>query len=479
MSRTGILRAAAIPLSTYCRSAFGVGFSVLPSREDPGRCFCTLFGINDHEPESCATFRQSLFDADAVVLTRCPEGLAVVALPVSAGDGGKAVLVSDSFFEEGHLRLSGDESPHERDSDDVMVKRFKDAPRLSAGETDLLVQFMESITAILPLLGGNGEKRPPADAKGVERREEDTANTLIGSSEAISRIRDALPTLANSREPVLIESEPGNGRNLIASILHYLGPSKEGPFICEDLSFLPEAFQDRELFGSKEKGRRGIVGRAAGGTLFLNAIDRLSSSAQRSLVKYLSAVDTASRVKGPEKDAFARIVASSDYDLKGMVRKGRFRDDLQQHLSRLILFVPPLRERKEDIPALAQHLLRRLTSIDGREPVQIQSRTLAALREYSWPGNVRELERELEKAAALGQNIIGLKDFSAPVRHAVHPPRARLTNIREAVGNLEIEMITTTLTETNWNKSRASRILGLSRLGLQKKIDRYGLDRRR
>jgi DNA-binding NtrC family response regulator len=336
---------------------------------------------------------------------------------------------------------------------------------------------VEKAATIFTLVAAGAREIVPEDDGIADWRRGASAYSLIGPSDGISRIRETLPTFANSSEPVLIESEHGNGRHLIATMIHRLGLRTEGPLIFENLSLLPETLHEKELFGPKGNGSGGLVGHAGGGTLFLDGIEHLSSSAQRRLHSHL-----AGNEGGGGEGPSARIVASTDRNLSELVRRGRFRSDLQRRLSKLTLFIPPLRDRKEDIPLLTAHFLDRLpvgSGSNGSGTVQAKKETVQSLQEYSWPGNVRELEKELEQAAAYGHSTIRLRDFSAPIRHAARPPKATMKSIREAVGILETEMISQTLSDTNWNKSQAARILGLSRLGLQKKIDRYGLDRRR
>jgi DNA-binding NtrC family response regulator len=469
-SKNDSLREAVIPLSTFSRSAFGVGFAFLPDRETLGGCSCQLIAGGEPEPEACTRFRLDLFEGGAAFLANCPAGLTLAALPLITGEGSKAVLLSEGFLP------SGVDPPEPKGESvdaryaELISRRADDVPRLSPEKTDLLVQLMENLAVIYPLLKTDENGGETISSAGQLMEERGTKAKLVGVSEGIAKIRDAIPTFAESREPLLMESEQGNGRHLIAALLHRLRSGREGAFVCENLSVLPIPLQEQELFGPKGDGRGGLVRKASGGTLFLTAVEHLTPASQRQLHEHLATGDV---------NETARIIVSTDRNLAELVRKGRFRSDLHRRLSRLTLFIPPLRERKEDIPLLVEHILGSLPAENGRSRPSLGVETLEALQKYSWPGNVRELQSELLRAASYGRKELDLRDFSPSVQHAARPPQASMTNIREAVGRLETEIISRTLGETKWNKSQAARILGLSRLGLQKKIDRYGLDRRR
>ena len=473
--KSNVLREAIIPLSTFSRSAYGVAFTLLPDRQNPGRCSCSFFASGEPEPEECFAFRQSLFEEGAAMLVRCPSGLTLAVMPVPTGEDERAILLSEGFLAPGSSVDQGAESFSDGRHVGLTAQRADEIPKLSPSETDLLVQLMENAAVIYPLLKGVDDEAGKPSPSETILSERGSGTSLVGISEGVVKIREALPTFAESREPLLIESEQGNGRHLIAALLHRMHSSQEGPFVCENLSVLPAPLQEQELFGPRGSASGGLMENARGGTLFLNALEHLTPPAQRRLFDTLSndgADESGSR-------PVARIIASTDRSLSDLVRKGRFRSDLHRRLSRLTLFIPPLRERKEDIPLLAEHILKSFAGGNGRPLPSLGSETLEALKKYSWPDNVRELQRELQRAAAFGKKELDLRDFSPSVQHAARPPQASMTNIREAVGRLETEIISRTLGETKWNKSQAARILGLSRLGLQKKIDRYGLDRRR
>jgi transcriptional regulator with GAF, ATPase, and Fis domain len=459
-----VFKAAVVPLSVFSRNAFGVGLSAYVASHEGDRCYCSLSLPMSQEPTACRDFRGKLAGEKNAARHTCPSGLSIISVPVRGTNGNPAILISDGFLGE------ADKLPESLNAEDDIV-------RLAPERMELLAQYMEQTASLFPMICGGQEAVSPGQGE-EDIWQSEAARALIGSSESVQKIRETLPTFANSDEAVLIESEEGNGRHLVASLIHRLATGRTGPFIIENLALLPEIMQERELFGHKGSSSPGLVERAGGGTLFLNGIERLTALSQKNLLQIVAG-GRSGRRSAADSGGGVKIIAATSRSVSDLIRKGRFRADLHRRLSRMTLFLPPLRERREDIPLLADHFLQRINSGSGAPPRSFEKGTLQALQAYSWPGNIRELEAEVTRAAAFGGEMISLEDFSPPIQHASRPPKASVTNLREAVGSLEIDMISQTLSETNWNKSQAARILGLSRLGLQKKIDRYGLDRRR
>jgi two-component system response regulator HupR/HoxA len=298
------------------------------------------------------------------------------------------------------------------------------------------------------------------------------APTIVGVSGAVRALREALPAAANSREPLFIAGEPGSGRRLLAATVHRAGPRSDRPFIAENLPMVPEAFRETGLFGAGEIP--GLLDDAGEGTLFLAGVEHLPPRAQERLSEHLvrSAGDPGSLPR-------PRIIAGADGDLQEAVRRGRFRRDLADRLTAFVIDIPPLHTRPEDIPLIAAHLLRRRATAMRTSPPVLAPETIDALKRHHWAGNVRELDDELALAAT-GRAVIMPEHLSPTVSRAGRGKApADGSPLRQAVSELEVSLISQALADTNWNKSRAARALGLSRLGLQKKIDRYEIDRRR
>jgi DNA-binding NtrC family response regulator len=462
-------RSALARLNAFSRSAFGLSLSFLSSSDKAAWC-CARSRGKDSGLEECRDFQRTLFSREGHQRSVCPAHLTVLSQAVTLDGSRRGLLVTDGFVEG--------EGGHPDPRAEAQENEDGEVPRLTTEQSALLDQFLNVAELSLGSATASRVETAVLSAREDFWKSKGGDLSLAGVSEGIEKIRKALTTYANSGEPLLMESEQGNGRRLTATIVHRLGPRCDRPFVCENISVLPDGFQEAELFGPEGQGSGSLIGQAAGGTLFLEDIEKLSPSAQRRMMNFLPEPGAGfSSTEGAKADV--RIIATSSKNLEALARKSRFLIDLHRRLRHFTIFIPPLRERREDVPVLIDHFLRHGTGGNGKGPRTVERETLSLLQKYPWPGNVRELKNELLTAALGGSQEIGFENFSPHIQNAARPPQASLSNIKEAVGKLETTMISRTLSETNWNKSQAARILGLSRLGLQKKIDRYGLDRRR
>ncbi len=313
---------------------------------------------------------------------------------------------------------------------------------------------------------------------------------IVGASEGMRRVFQRLDRIIESDLPVLIHGESGTGKELIARAIHFNGPRKDKPFVTENCAALPDTLLESELFGHERgaftgahRSKKGLLEQADGGTLFLDEIGDMSPEMQKKLLRVLQEGEF--RLLGSNQNVTVnvRIIAASHRDLEAMVRDGGFREDLYYRVNVLAVPLPSLRERREDIPLLAEHLLARAAREAGR-PVPILPReVVAALVAYDWPGNVRELENEMRRIVVLADEQVRL-DLLSP---AVLERRTLVAggggssmplptgNIREAVAELERRAIDAALAEAGGNKSRAAKSLGISRFALQRKLDKYGM----
>jgi transcriptional regulator with GAF, ATPase, and Fis domain len=277
---------------------------------------------------------------------------------------------------------------------------------------------------------------------------------------------------------VLILGESGVGKELVARMVHRESPRAGRPFVVVHAAALPESLLESELFGYEKGAFTGAAGRkqgrlevAEGGTLFLDEIGEISPAFQVKLLRFLQE-KTFSRVGGNQViKVDTRVVAATNRDLQEEVRAGRFREDLYYRLAVFPITVPPLRDRKSDVPALARHILARLGH--GGEPGQ---EVLDVLRDYDWPGNVRELENVLERALILaGGEGIGPRHIQLP--EAVLVPRsAGPGGDRRSLNEVEEEMLRDALRRSGGNKSKAAKMLGISRRMLYTKLARFGIE---
>lgn len=308
---------------------------------------------------------------------------------------------------------------------------------------------------------------------------------LVGRSAPLARIEAQVARVADTRATVLVRGESGVGKELVARAVHLSGPRREGPFICINCAALTETLLESELFGHEKGAFTGATERLIGkfesadrGTIFLDEIGEMPLSTQAKFLRVLEG-HPFERVGGnvPIK-VDVRVVAATNRPLEEAVRAGTFRRDLFYRLQVVQLDVPPLRERPDDVPLLAEHFLKKFARETGRKMRGFGPAALDKLKAYKWPGNVRELRNVIERAVALGTGPLveaadiwlSELDLGAP---AVGPaPGGYVAEPLEAV---EKRHIAATLEHTGWNKSRAAAILDIERSTLDRKIERYKL----
>jgi transcriptional regulator with PAS, ATPase and Fis domain len=306
-------------------------------------------------------------------------------------------------------------------------------------------------------------------------RERFSPSRILGPSRQMKRILDQVEKIADLPINVLITGETGTGKELIAKAIHYNSGRSHKPFTAVNCSAIPESIYESEIFGI-EKGvatgvekRIGRIESADGGTLFLDEIGEMSLPCQ---VKILRTIEEREfeRVGGRKTISVdVRIVAATNRDLWEEVEKGRFRKDLLYRLNVVHIDIPPLRERKEDIPVLLNFFLEKYSRDMGKAPLRFSPDALAALAEYSWPGNVRELRNEVERAVALAYaGVISREDLSREVREAGAKTASDATVL--SLREVERTTIAGALRQSQGNKAKAARILGMSREGLRKKM---------
>ncbi len=318
------------------------------------------------------------------------------------------------------------------------------------------------------------------------RRKVDPAtglSRLIGRSPAMDALRETIIQVARLECNVLITGETGTGKELVARTVHDLSPRCEGRFMAVNCGAFSEELISNELFGHEREAftgaaarRKGLIEAASGGTLFLDEIGELPLSMQVKLLRVLQE-RTFLRVGGTEEAPMdARVLSATNKDLKKEAESGAFRQDLFYRLDVVTLHVPPLGERREDIPDLARHFLAKHAAPTGRH-VALSPEVLDRLILYEFPGNVRELENIIQKALAVCEGeVIGPEHLLADLRDArVRPTRTR----RDAWPSLEEHekaYIRDVLEEVEGNKSKAARVLGIDRVSLWRKLKRYGLE---
>lgn len=317
-------------------------------------------------------------------------------------------------------------------------------------------------------------------------------HNLIGKSPAMQEIYAKIEQVADSRTTVLITGESGTGKELVAKALHYNSSRRERPFVALNCAALPETLIESELFGH-EKGsftdatarRVGQFELANSGTLFLDEIGDLSPMTQAKLLRVLQEREF-TRIGGVQPiKVDVRIVAATNKNLDELVRKGQFREDLYYRINVIALYLPPLRERGEDIPLLAKHFLSKRLEEEKRPHIEFSREALELLTRYPWPGNVREMENVIEQAFLWSQNASQITQEHLP---SILKSDSRSSSLRDdtlagrmslekAVMEFEREIILDALKRTNYVQTHAAKLLGISRRMLKYRMDTLGIGR--
>jgi transcriptional regulator with PAS, ATPase and Fis domain len=314
--------------------------------------------------------------------------------------------------------------------------------------------------------------------------------SIVGASDTMRAIFKQLDRIIESDLPVLVHGESGTGKELIARAIHYNGARKDKAFVTENCAALPDTLLESELFGHVRgaftgayKTKKGLLEQADGGTLFLDEIGDMSTEMQKKLLRVLQ--DGEFRVLGSDRVVHVdvRVLSASHRNLEEMVREGTFREDLYYRIAVLSVNLPALRERRDDIPLLAEHLMARAARDAGRQAPALTHDVMACLVSHDWPGNVRELENEMRRLVVLAQSEVDLGHLSDAVREGRSTTGEALGSaavieagdIRSAVADLERRSIEAALAQAGGNKSRAAKALGISRFALQRKLEKYGI----
>ena len=333
----------------------------------------------------------------------------------------------------------------------------------------------------MPRLEATEAMAPGAPAGLEQRRERARVHGMVGSARSMLAIYRMIDRVAPTTSTVLIQGETGTGKELIARAIHAASRRRERPFVTVDCSALAESLLESELFGHVKGAFTGAVGdtrglfeAAGGGTCFLDEIGEVSPCVQAKLLRVLQEREVR-RVGGTDSlKVDVRVIAATNKDLAALVADGKFRDDLFYRLSVVTISLPSLRDRREDIPLLADHFLRSYRAANELAPAAISDEAMALLVAYDWPGNVRELQHAVERAAALAPNPVVLPEDLPPKLLSVacqDPTPQKALSLQEVVrGHLRY-----VLKEARWNKKLAAQLLGIHRRTLYRLTKRYGI----
>ena len=323
------------------------------------------------------------------------------------------------------------------------------------------------------------KNRELEDEVASQRRE----SSMIGKSPEMKRVLELVRRVAPTRASVLVTGESGVGKELVADAIHAHSPRSSGPLVKVHCAALAESLLESELFGH-EKGsftgaqarKRGRFEMANGGTLFLDEIGEINQNVQIKILRVLQDRKF-ERVGGEETiEVDVRIVAATNRDLKREIAEGRFREDLFYRLNVVSIHVPPLRERRDDIPLLAMSFLKEFAEENGKKVAGFDPKVRQALYAYPWPGNVRELRNCVESAVVMASGpSIGLEDLPPGLRSSGEERDMRVP-AGSSLADAERILIRETLTAQGGNKSKTAEVLGIGRKTLYQKIEEYGLE---
>jgi Nif-specific regulatory protein len=382
------------------------------------------------------------------------------------------------------LRVSGDGSEPPRVVGVLYVDSRRERKTFTPAEL-LLFEVLANLAGVA-LENARLRETLEAENRSLRRQVQERYHfgSLIGRSRPMQQVYDLLERAAASDANVLITGESGTGKELAARVLHYTGARRERPFVGVNCAALPETLLERELFGI-EKGvatgvERGIglFEQAQGGTLFLDEVGDMSLAVQAKILRVLQE-RAIRRIGGLVTiPVDLRLVCASNQDLRVLVREGQFREDLLYRIEVIVVRLPPLRERREDIPLLAETFLERFARRDRQTCRGFTPDARDALVAYAWPGNVRELENEVDRAVSLAPEatVLGVEALSEKVNSAFREPRrgSGSRRLAEVAEEAEVRAINEALRETSGNKTRAARLLGISREALRQKVLKYG-----
>ena len=326
----------------------------------------------------------------------------------------------------------------------------------------------------------------------IVEHQESEVTPILGESPAIKRITETIKRVAPTEARVLITGEPGTGKELVAKWIHLLSNRKEGPMVEVNCAAIPSELIESELFGHEKgsftgatKQRIGKFEQAHGGTLFLDEIGDMSLSAQAKVLRALQE-NRISRVGGDRSiPVDVRILAATNKDLQALIEETHFREDLYHRLSVILIHVPPLRERREDIPIITRHFCERLARRNGLTPKGFKDEAMERLKQYEWRGNVRELHNVVERLLILSEgDDVQVADVERYVRRggSSSNPVESLLGQYDQFGDFrdmaEKIFIEHKLEAFDWNVSRTAEAIGIQRSHLYNKMNKYGIERK-
>jgi len=320
-----------------------------------------------------------------------------------------------------------------------------------------------------------------SESKSTSKRE------LIGESSVIKELRDTIDKLSRNQAPVYISGESGVGKEMVARMIHEQGPRSVQPFVAVNCGAIPSELLESELFGHKkgsftgaDADKQGLFQAAENGTLFLDEIAELPQHMQVKLLRAVQEKKVRPVGAQGELPVNVRILSATHKDLSELVRRDNFRQDLFYRINVIELKVPPLRERREDIPLLAENIMQRIMHENQIPALKFGTDVLGKLTAYDYPGNVRELENILERAMALSESgVITIADLNLPdqqLENQAEESKQSGMELETYLSDIEKKVILEALEKSRWNKTAAAKLLGISFRALRYRLEKLGLN---
>ncbi|MDX5338924.1 MAG: sigma-54 dependent transcriptional regulator [Cyclobacteriaceae bacterium] len=299
---------------------------------------------------------------------------------------------------------------------------------------------------------------------------------IIGQSEALEKTKEVIERIKDNKVTVLINGESGTGKELVARAIHYCGRFAKAPFVPVNCGAIPENLLESELFGfvkgaftGADSTRAGFFQAADGGTIFLDEIGNASPLVQQRLLRVLQEKEVSMIGSHKPQKIDVRIMAATNSDLKEMIKNGNFREDLYYRLNVVNIEIPPLRDRKDDIPLLANFFIRKFSREFQRQPLKVTPKAMEIMIRYHWPGNIRELENTIQRALIMADDEIDTSQL--PVFMKMPAPETHETDDKlKTLEEVERDYIKKVLIVTGNNKTKAANILGITRKTLRQKL---------
>lgn len=430
------------------------------------------------------------------LLSRSHEGFSVISVPIHVNNEFVGTVFGDGFLIEDTAREQQTliKSYLERDFADNkgLIAEIDNLPILSQKEIDYLTELITLVVdEILMMHKSLDDSNSKLKELSKELDERYGFDQMIGKSSPMQELYRLLDRVCDSEATVLVQGDNGTGKELIAKALHYNSRRKSKKFLVVNCGAFNENLLESELFGHAKgsftgaiKDKKGLFEAANGGTLFLDEVGDTSMQMQVKLLRVLQE-GTFTPVGTTEvKKANVRVIAATNKDLIAMVKSGEFREDLYYRLNVINVQVPALKDRKEDIPILCEHFLEKYCRSQGIQKKKVDKGCLEQIMNHDWPGNVRELENEIERLCVLaGNDNLIIEEFLSPrIREKSKNqfPGLRVNgNLKDALEDLEKQMILDGLERCGWNKSKLAKELGISRAGLITKVSKYELEKRK